>query len=154
VKSVSFIPSMAVLGVELHQFRKDERGGLWTVGYGTLSRRLEMSWENTLDNLTESSPRSSLDSYNIVDEKFLDVMKRFGKKDLFIKKDIKNYDLMTHMLNKSLHKDTKSLDNDYIFPEKRTCRIGTRHHCYKQVVQQGRSCRFIDLDHRSIPYCI
>ena len=87
LKAASFILLFARLGVELGQFKRDERGGLITERANVLEKLASNGYYKKGENFDEEHQQ-------LVDETFLAVMKRLRKSDLFQKEDIRKYNLL------------------------------------------------------------
>jgi hypothetical protein len=95
-KSVSFIPLLARLGIELNQFQKEERGGLcyrrWNV-FRSLVNTDCRKWYDTNDEYQQ----------RLIDENYVAVLKSLGEMGLLQRQDVQNEDLFWELsLNKSL----------------------------------------------------
>jgi len=100
IRSVSFIPLFARLGVELQLFQESERGGLvfGSNGMDVFSQLAASCAENK---------RSDEDQQEVVDAKYLAVIKKLRKYKLMKKSDICKYDMIDILCKQA------------VFPEKR-----------------------------------
>ena len=96
-KSVSFVPLLAKLGMELNQFQKEERGGLFYY-----------QW-NVLRSLVNNDCREWYDEYQqcLVDKKYVAAIQSLGESGIFRKQDISEQDLVWE------------LSHNHTFPEHR-----------------------------------
>jgi hypothetical protein len=126
-KSVPFIPLLAKLGIEFHQFQNDERGGLiyrdWNV-LRSLANNDCNEWYDEDDEYQQC----------LVDEKYAAVMKSLEEMGIFRKEDVSKEDLMWELSH-----------NNY-FPERRfrylvnfdpTCYCNRQPSIYRIWLQQN-----------------
>ncbi|OEU23212.1 hypothetical protein FRACYDRAFT_233381 [Fragilariopsis cylindrus CCMP1102] len=93
VKSVSFIPLVAKLAIELDLFDEQQRGGLLIEGEG------QHEGQHVLHSLmcTDSVKRRSQERYEYIDDKYLRVLIQLRKLGLLKKEDIRRYCLLYNL---------------------------------------------------------
>jgi len=94
LKSVSFIPLLAKLGIELNQFQKEERGGLLYREWNVLRSLMNNDCREWYDEDDE-------DQQCLVDEKYVAVVKSLGQMGIFQKEDIMEEDLMWELSHRN-----------------------------------------------------
>ena len=105
LKTLSFVPLLAVLGIELGQFKEDQRGGLisstTTTTTTTTTRTQQPGGNNNNNNVLlrlvrtiDYTKKYDKEYQQLVDEKCLAVMKQLRQKEIFKKEDIREYNLM------------------------------------------------------------
>ena len=99
LKSASFIPLLAKLGIELNQFQKEERGGLIYGHWNVLRSLVNNDRNKWYDEDDEHQQR-------LIDEKFVGVMKGLQRQNILKKEDILEQDLLRELC-----------EHHYIFPE-------------------------------------
>jgi hypothetical protein len=87
LKAVSFVPLVARIAIELGLFEKQERGGLLCS---------QDDNNNALQNLVriEMIERNNREHHELVDDKYLQVLKKLRKMGILKKEDIQRYDLL------------------------------------------------------------
>jgi hypothetical protein len=117
IRSVSFIPLFARLGVELGLFQEYERGGLVFGTNGT--NEMDVFSQLAATTCREDNSNSNSNNLNkrehqeIVDAKFLAVIKKLRKSKLMKKSDIYKYKMIDILCN------NKNNHQSSVFPEKR-----------------------------------
>lgn len=92
LKAVQFIPLFAELGISFNSFEDDERGGLITDGCNLLE---SLCINDRTDRYNEKLQQR-------VDGTFLNVLQELRKKNLFQKKDIREYELVNMLCDQKL----------------------------------------------------
>lgn len=96
MKTVRFIPTFAMLGMEFDQFNARMRGGLIT------SRNAGGNLLNELATVYDSTKPNDFEVQRKIDESFLDVLKELRRFDLFQKEDIVRYDMIGKMFRQDI----------------------------------------------------
>ena len=93
VNCMSFVPLLARMGIELGQFEKDQRGGLLFKDIWSGNNVLQMLAATNLrhHNLCYS------EQHEIIDDLYLDAIKRLREMNLFKKEDLREYFVLHRM---------------------------------------------------------
>ena len=92
MKAVSFVPLLARLGIELGQFEEEERGGLILVD-------VNEDGINALTFLVSNDGEceaNDAENQQLVDDRFLAVMKKLREMNLLKKEDIREYGILIY----------------------------------------------------------